>query len=138
VIGAVLARGSRAPALIRREHLATMRPGSVLVDVSIDQGGCFETSRPTTHAAPISTVDGIHHYCVANLPGTVLVTSTQALTSATLPYVVRLAELGLRGAVGADPGLAAGVSVVGGTLTSPPVARDQGLACAPVLEQLAA
>ena len=127
VVGAVLVQGARAPHVIRREQLKLMKPGAVLVDVSIDQGGCFETSRPTTHGEPTFEVDGITHYCVANMPGAVPITSTHALTNATLPYLVRLAELGVEGALSRDPGFAEGLNVHAGLLTNGPVARDQGL-----------
>jgi alanine dehydrogenase len=96
------------------------------VDVSIDQGGCFETSRPTTHSDPTYQVDGITHYCVTNMPGAVPITSTYALTNATMPYVVRLAEEGVHAALAADPGFMAGLNVAAGAVTSEPVARDQG------------
>ena len=125
VIGAVLVHGAKAPHVSRREQLALMKPGAVLVDVSIDQGGCFETSRPTTHTDPTYEVDGITHYCVANMPGAVPITSTRALTNATLPYVLQLAD-GVEGALAADPGFLAGLNVAGGRLTDEPVARDQG------------
>jgi len=133
VIGAVLVKGARAPRLVRREHLARMRPGAVLVDISIDQGGCFETSRPTTHAEPTYEVDGVVHYCVANMPGAVPVTSTQALTNATLPYVLALAGCGVEGALEADPGLAAGLNVAGGRVVHPVVAAEVGAPAEPVL-----
>lgn len=126
VIGSVLVHGARAPHVIRSEQLALMKPGAVLVDVAIDQGGCFETSRPTTHSSPTYQVDGINHYCVANMPGAVPVTSTRALTNATLPYVQRLADAGVRASVGEDPGFAAGVNVVAGRVTCAPVARATG------------
>ena len=125
VIGAVLVHGARAPYVIKREQLALMKPGAVLVDVAIDQGGCFETSRPTTHRDPTFEVDGITHYCVANMPGAVPITSTHALTNATLPYLVRLAEHGVEGALAGDPGFAAGLHTIAGQLTNEPVARDQ-------------
>jgi alanine dehydrogenase len=127
IIGAVLIHGARAPRVITRSQLAHMRPGTVLVDVSIDQGGCFETSRPTTHSDPTYEVDGITHYCVTNMPGAVPITSTYALTNATLPYVLALARHGVRGAVAADPGLRAGVNVVAGQVTYRPVAEGVGL-----------
>jgi alanine dehydrogenase len=125
VIGAVLVKGAKAPHVISREQLALMKPRSVLVDVAIDQGGCFETSHPTTHTDPVYEVDGISHYCVANMPGAVPITSTRALTNATLPYVVRLADGGVN-ALRADPGFLAGLSVCGGRLTDEAVARGQG------------
>jgi alanine dehydrogenase len=126
VIGAVLVHGARAPRVVTREQLGLMKRHAVLVDVSIDQGGCFETSRPTTHTDPTYEVDGITHYCVANMPGAVPVTSTWALTNATMPYVVKLAGEGVQRALGSDAGFLAGLSVAGGRLTSEPVARDQG------------
>jgi alanine dehydrogenase len=121
VIGAVLVPGALAPRLVTREMLSLMKPGALAVDVAIDQGGCFETSRPTTHGDPVYTVDGITHYCVANMPGAVPVTATRALTNATLPYVRRLAG-GVDAALEGDPGLARGVNVRGGTITYEPVA----------------
>jgi alanine dehydrogenase len=127
VIGAVLIHGAKAPRVITRAQLALMRRNAVLVDVSIDQGGCFETSHPTTHSDPTYEVDGITHYCVANMPGAVPITSTYALTNATMPYVVRLAEHGVHQALGSDPGFLQGLNVAAGRLTSEPVARDQGL-----------
>jgi len=136
VIGAVLVHGARAPYVIRREQLALMKPGAVLVDVSIDQGGCFETSRPTTHTDPTYEVDGITHYCVANMPGAVPVTSTYALTNATLPYVVDLADLGVPAAARHNPGLAAGVNVAGGRVTYEPVAAATGTDYTPLFEIL--
>jgi alanine dehydrogenase len=123
-IGAVLVPGARAPRLVTREQLALMPEGAVVVDVAIDQGGCFETSRPTTHLDPTFAVDAIVHYCVANMPGAVPVTSTRALTNATLPYVLRLADAGdPDAAIAADPGLAPGVNVRDGELVSAPVAE---------------
>jgi alanine dehydrogenase len=110
----------------------------VLVDVSIDQGGCFETSRPTTHSDPTYVVDGITHYCVANMPGAVPITSTFALTNATMPYVVRLADKGVHGALEADAGFMKGLNVAAGKLTYEPVARDQGLDYTSPQEALAA
>jgi alanine dehydrogenase len=127
VIGAVLVHGARAPWVITRDQLKLMNERAVLVDVSIDQGGCFETSRPTTHSDPTYVVDEITHYCVTNMPGAVPITSTYALTNATLPYVVTLAELGVDEAVRRDPGLAAGVNVAGGKVTHPAVAEGTGL-----------
>ena len=126
VVGAVLVKGAKAPHVVSREQLSLMKPRSVLVDVSIDQGGCFETSHPTTHTDPVYEVDGISHYCVANMPGAVPITSTRALTNATLPYVVRLADAGAATALAADPGFLAGLSVHAGRLTDEAVAKDQG------------
>jgi alanine dehydrogenase len=128
VIGAVLIPGALAPKLVTREMLGLLRRGSVLVDVAIDQGGCFATSRPTTHGAPTYEVDGILHYCVANMPGAVPATSTQALTNATLPYVRRLADLGIEAALEADPGLARGLNVAAGEIVYEPVAQAFGAA----------
>jgi len=127
VIGAVLVHGARAPYVVRREQLALMKPGAVLVDVAIDQGGCFETSRPTTHRDPTFEVDGITHYCVANMPGAVPITSTHALTNATLPYAIALADLGVGEAIRRDPGLRPGVNVAAGQVTHPAVAEGVGM-----------
>jgi alanine dehydrogenase len=132
VIGAVLVHGARAPFVVRREQLALMKPGAVLVDVAIDQGGCFETSRPTTHHDPTFEVDGITHYCVANMPGAVPITSTHALTNATLPYAIALADEGVAGAIRRDPGLRPGVNVAAGSVTHPAVAEGVGMPCVPV------
>jgi alanine dehydrogenase len=136
VIGAVLVHGARAPSVVRRGQLALMKPGAVLVDVSIDQGGCFETSHPTTHRDPVFEVDGITHYCVANMPGAVPITATHALTNATLPYALALADRGLAGAIRRDPGLRLGVNVAGGEVTHPAVADGVGVSCVPVEEAL--
>jgi alanine dehydrogenase len=127
VIGAVLVKGGKAPHVVTREQLALMKPGAVLVDVSIDQGGCFETSRATTHTDPTYEVDGITHYCVANMPGAVPITSTWALTNATMPYVIKLADVGVRAALSDDPGFMKGLNVAAGRVTYEPVAHDQGL-----------
>ena len=137
VIGAVLIHGARTPRLITREMLALLRPGAVLVDVAIDQGGCFETSRPTTHDQPVYEVDGILHYCVGNMPGAVPLTSTRALTNATLPYVRTLADKGWRRAVQEDPGLGAGVNIADGVITWPGVAEAFGLPCTSLAQLLA-
>src|SRR6201995_4533635 len=125
VIGAVLVKGAKAPHVVSREQLKLMKPRSVMVDVAIDQGGCFETSHATTHTDPVYEVDGISHYCVANMPGAVPITSTRALTNATLPYVVRLAG-GVEEALKSDPGFLGGLSVPAGRLTDETVAHDQG------------
>jgi alanine dehydrogenase len=127
VIGAVLITGARAPRLVRREDLARMKNGSVIVDVAIDQGGCVETSRPTTHRQPTYVIDGVVHYCVTNMPGAVGRTSTYALCNVTLPYVLQMAKLGWRSLAAADPGVAAGVNVTGGRVTNLPVAQTFGL-----------
>jgi alanine dehydrogenase len=126
VIGAVLVHGAKAPYVIRREQLKLMKRNAVLVDVSIDQGGCFETSHPTTHTDPTYEVDGITHYCVANMPGAVPVTSTRALTNATLPYVLHVADAGVAAAARENPGLAKGINVVDGKVTYRPVAEATG------------
>jgi alanine dehydrogenase len=128
VIGAVLVHGGRAPHVITREQLGLMRRHAVLVDVSIDQGGCFETSHPTTHSEPTFEVDGVTHYCVANMPGAVPITSTYALTNATLPYVLELAEHGVQEALERDPGLRLGLNVRDGQITHPAVAEALGSA----------
>ena len=127
LIGAVLVPGARAPKLVSREMIASMRPGSVAVDIAIDQGGCFETSRPTTHAHPTYVEEGVVHYCVANIPGAVARTSTLALTSATLPHLVRVADLGVRGVAKASEPLAKGLTTLGGRLVSAPVAAAHDL-----------
>ncbi len=132
VIGAVLVPGALAPKLVTRDMLALMRPGSALVDVAIDQGGCFETSRPTTHDDPVFEVDGIVHYCVANMPGAVPVTSTKALTNVTLPYVEAIAEKGLARAIADDLSLAKGVNVLDGKITYRAVAEAHGLEYTPL------
>jgi alanine dehydrogenase len=127
IIGAVLIPGARAPKLITRDMLSTLRPGAVLVDVSIDQGGCFETSHPTTHSDPIFEVEGIVHYCVSNMPGAVPVTSTYALTNVTLPYVELIADYGVREAIARSRPLGRGVNVFEGKLTYEAVAEAHGL-----------
>ncbi|MGD9947458.1 MAG: alanine dehydrogenase [Desulfobulbus sp.] len=132
VIGAVLIPGAKAPRLITREMLGFMKRGAVLVDVAIDQGGCFETSRPTTHGEPVFEVDGVLHYCVANMPGAVPLTSTQALTNATLPYILTLVDKGWQQAALDDPGFAAGVNMVGGKITHPGVAKAFDLPVIPL------
>ena len=132
VVGAVLVAGAAAPKLVTRAMVKTMKPGAVLVDIAIDQGGCFETSRPTTHADPTFVVDGVIHYCVANMPGAVPRTSTLALTNATLPYARALADLGWREAFKRDSGLAAGLNVHAGEITHEVVARALGLKARPL------
>jgi alanine dehydrogenase len=127
VIGAVLVPGAKAPTLVSREMIAAMRPGSVVVDIAIDQGGCFETSRPTTHSDPTYVEEGVTHYCVANIPGAVARTSTLALTSATLPYLVRVAASGVVGAAETDPALRLGLSTLDGKLVNQPVAQAHQL-----------
>jgi alanine dehydrogenase len=132
VIGAVLVPGARAPKLVTRAMLKDMKQGSVIVDVAIDQGGCVETARPTTHTDPVYEVDGVIHYCVANMPGGVPVTSTKALTNATLPYVEEIADHGLAEAVSRDKALANGVNVLDGKITYEPVAEAHGLDYTPL------
>jgi alanine dehydrogenase len=137
VIGAVLVHGARAPRVVSRSQLALMKPQAVLVDVSIDQGGCFETSHPTTHSNPTYEVDGITHYCVTNMPGAVPITSTYALTNATMPYVLHLASAGVSKAVSQNPGLMLGVNVAHGQVTCPPVAEALAVPSAAVLDAVA-
>lgn len=132
VIGSVLIPGAKAPHLITRDMLGMMRPGTVMVDVAIDQGGCFETSHPTTHSEPTFMLDGILHYAVANIPGAVPFTSTMALTNATLPYALRLADMGWREACKADKGLAEGVNIVDGKITFKGVAEAWDLPYTPL------
>ena len=136
VIGAVLVHGARAPSVVRRKQLSLMKKEAVLVDVAIDQGGCFETSHPTTHRDPVFGIDGITHYCVANMPGAVPITATYALTNATLPYVLALADHGVAGAARRDPGLRLGVNVAAGRVTHPAVAEGVGVEHTPVEEVL--
>jgi alanine dehydrogenase len=136
VIGAVLIPGALAPKLVTRQMIAAMKTGAVVVDVAIDQGGCFETSRPTTHSEPVYVVDGVTHYCVANMPGGVPITSTKALTNATLPYVEAIAEHGLREAVARDAALAKGVNGVDGKVTYEAVAEAHGLDYTPLEDVL--
>src|SRR5215204_1812594 len=127
VIGAVLVAGAKAPKLVTRDMVSSMRDGSVIVDVAIDQGGCVETARPTTHSDPTYVEEGVIHYCVANIPGAVARTSTLALTSVTLPYLIKIADKGIEGAAQEDPTLAKGLSTLGGNLVSEPVAEAHGL-----------
>jgi alanine dehydrogenase len=136
VIGGVLVHGARAPHVIKRDQLALMKRHAVLVDVAIDQGGCFETSRPTTHGDPTFEVDGIIHYCVTNMPGAVPITSTYALTNATLPYVIALADHGVAEAAQRDPGLKLGINVARGKVTHPAVAEGVGMEYTPPEEVL--
>jgi alanine dehydrogenase len=136
VIGAVLLHGARAPHVIKRDQLGLMKRHAVLVDVAIDQGGCFETSKPTTHSDPVYEVDGITHYCVANMPGAVPITSTYALTNATLPYVLSVADNGVEKAIARDQGLRPGVNVAAGKVTHAAVAEGVGAEYVPVEEAL--
>lgn len=136
VIGAVLLPGALAPRLVTRDMLRTMKQASVVVDVAIDQGGCFETSHATTHTDPVYDVDGVLHYCVANMPGAVPITSTKALTNATLPYVLKLAELGAESAMVADRTLARGLNVMAGNVTIDAVAESAGLPYVPIQDLL--
>jgi alanine dehydrogenase len=132
VIGAVLIPGAKAPHLVSRAMLANMQDGAVVVDVAVDQGGCFETSRPTTHHDPTFVVDGVVHYCVSNMPGAVARTSTQALCNATLPYILTIANKGVRPALADDAGLREGVNLMGGRVTNAPVAEALGLSYQPL------
>lgn len=131
VIGAVLVEGARAPRLVTRENLSLMKPGAVIIDVAVDQGGCIETTRPTTHSEPTYVVDGIVHYCVTNMPGAVGRTSTYALCNVTLPYVLKIASLGLTGACQQDSGIATAVNMHGGSITNEAVARTFGMQSVP-------
>jgi alanine dehydrogenase len=137
VIGAVLVPGAAAPKLVSRELVRAMRPGSVIVDIAIDQGGCCETSRPTTHAAPTYVEEGVVHYCVTNMPGAVARTSAVALNNATLPFVVAIAGKGWRRALSDDSHLRDGLNICRGRVTHPAVARDLGLALAAAEEVIA-
>jgi len=136
VIGAVLVPGAKAPHLIRREHLSPMKKGAVIVDVAVDQGGCVATTRPTTHDDPVFVVDGVVHYCVANMPGAVPFSSTQALTSTTLPYGLTLADRGVEAACREAAALARGLNVYKGHCVCPGVAEAFGLECPPLSEVL--
>ena len=133
VIGAVLVPGARAPKVVSRALVKKMKPGSVIVDVAVDQGGCCETTRPTTHSDPVYVVDGVLHYCVTNMPGIVHHTSTPVLTNTPLPYIVRLASEGVEKAIRSDPGLAKGVNVMNGRITCQGVADAHGLRFTPVM-----
>jgi len=137
VVGAVLIPGATAPRLVTRAHLPTMKRGAVIVDVAVDQGGCFETTRPTTHRDPVFIEEGVVHYCVANMPSAVALSSTIALTSVTLPYGLMLADKGLSGAVAESAPLSRGVNLHAGMCTHPGVAESLGLECVPVHEALA-
>jgi alanine dehydrogenase len=132
VIGSVLLPGAKAPVIVSEEMVASMRPGSVIVDIAIDQGGCVATSHMTTHSEPTYTVHGVVHYCVGNMPGAVPNTSTYALTNVTLPYALDIATKGLEGAVRADPALAGGVNIFGGSVTNEGVSQAHGLARVPL------
>jgi alanine dehydrogenase len=132
VIGAVLVVGAKAPTLVSDQLVASMREGSVLVDISVDQGGCFESTRPTTHSDPTFEVNGSLFYCVANMPGAVPHSSTHALVNATVPYILEIAQHGWRGAVRADAALAEGVNVVEGSVVYEPVAATHGLRVTPL------
>jgi alanine dehydrogenase len=134
VIGAVLIPGAKAPNLISREMLSLMRPGTVMVDVAIDQGGCFETSKPTTHADPIYIIDDVVHYCVANMPGAVPFTSTLGLTNVTLPYALQIANKGWRKAMKEDPELKMGLNIANGKIVYKDVARAFDMEYTPVQE----
>jgi alanine dehydrogenase len=138
VIGAVLVTGAKAPRLVSHDLVRAMKPGSVLVDIAIDQGGCFEDSHPTTHSDPTYQVEGSVFYCVANMPGAVPHSSTHALTNVTLPYVLRIADQGLATAVAHDPALAKGVNVVDGTIVYPAVAEAHGMSSRPLTDMVAA
>lgn len=134
VVGSVLIPGAKAPKLVSRAIVAAMKPGSVIVDVSIDQGGCVETARPTKHSDPVYRIDEVIHYCVTNMPGAVPRTSTYALNNATLPYALKIAKSGLKGALQTDSSLARGVNTLAGRLTSRPVAEAHGLEFTPLSE----
>ncbi len=138
VVGAVLVPGAKAPHLVTSEHVKAMRTGAVLVDISIDQGGCFETSHVTTHAEPTYVVDDVVHYCVGNMPGAVPRTSTYALTNVTLPYALAIASLGVEEAVRRDPALALGVNTWDGAVTNAGVAEATGTPLTPLSSVLAA
>src|SRR5436190_9330148 len=132
VVGAVLIPGAKAPRLVQRTDLVETKNGAVIVDVAIDQGGCVETARPTTHQQPTYVVDGVVHYCVTNMPGAVGRTSTVALCNATLPYALKIATKGFEKAAEDDPGLAEGINLVGGRVTNAAVAEAMHMTCQPV------
>jgi alanine dehydrogenase len=134
VIGAVLIRGYSAPKLVTRQMVREMKAGAVIVDVAVDQGGCFETTRPTTHSDPVYVVDGVVHYCVANMPGAMPRTSTLALNNATMPFTLALANKGLAHAIGEDASLRAGVNTYRARITCRPVAESQGRPYTPIEE----
>lgn len=136
LIGSVLIKGAKAPRLVTRQMIGTMTPGSVVIDVAVDQGGCVETSHPTTHSDPTFLVDGVIHYCVANMPGAVPRTSTYALSNATQPYILRLANRGVQTAICSDPALAKGVNTYQGQVTYHSVAETFGLECTPLADLL--
>ena len=136
VIGAVLIPGAAAPRIVTRQMVSDMKTGAVIIDVAVDQGGCIETTRPTTHSDPTFVVDGVVHYCVANMPGAVPRTSTFALTNVTLPYALDIADNGLKDAVLSNPGLKAGVNTYKGKVTCEPVAKSQNREFTPVEELL--
>lgn len=135
LIGAVMVRGAKSPVLVSRSMVATMKKGALIMDIAVDQGGCVETTRPTTHTAPIFEVDGVRHYGVTNIPGIVPQTSTYALTHATLPFIVRLANGGVEAAL-RDPGMARGVNVRHGAVTYPAVAEAHGISCEPLVRKV--
>jgi alanine dehydrogenase len=138
VIGCVLVPGALAPKLVTREMVSNMKPGAVIVDVAIDQGGCCETSRPTTHSSPTYDVDGVVHYCVTNMPAAVARSSTYALNNITLPFTLALADKGWKLALEDDPSLSAGLNIHAGRITCEPVATAHGLAYTPVQQALSA
>ena len=137
MVGAVLVAGANAPKVVTRDMVRRMRPGSVMVDVAIDQGGCFETSHPTTHAEPTYVVDGAVHYCVANMPGAVPRTSTQALNNVTLPFALALADKGYQAALGENQHFRDGLNICKGKVTHPAVAAAQGYDCTDPMAALA-
>jgi alanine dehydrogenase len=136
LVGAVLVTGAAAPKLVTKELVAKMSPGSVIVDVAVDQGGCIETCRPTTHDHPTYEVHGVVHYCVPNMPGAVPQTSTWALTNVTIPYAVKIADQGLAAAARSDPALLRGVNTLDGRVTYEPVARAHGLEYVPARDRI--
>ena len=135
LIGAVMVRGAKSPVLVSRPMVATMKQGALIMDIAVDQGGCVETTRPTTHSDPVFEVDGVRHYGVTNIPAMVPQTATHALTHATLPFIVRLANMGIEAALQTDPGIARGVNVRQGVVTYPAVAEAHGLSCTPFVRK---